>query len=71
MQASIKWSYNGNLQTANTALSTEILDIKSEAIKEFAERLKKEALRDSGFEVLPLGMIDNLVKKMGGEQECQ
>ena len=30
--------YNENLLTANTALSNEILDIKTEAIKEFAER---------------------------------
>ena len=28
--------YNENLQTANTALSSEILEIKFEAIKEFA-----------------------------------
>lgn len=32
--------YNENLLTANTALSNEILDIKFEVIKEFAERLK-------------------------------
>ena len=38
--------------------------IKSEAIKDFAERLKKEALIDSGFEVLQVGTIDNLVKEM-------
>lgn len=37
--------------------------IKSEAIKEFAERLKKEVLIDSGFEVLQVGTIDNLVKE--------
>ena len=33
--------FNENLQTGNTALSNEILEIKSEAIKEFAERLKE------------------------------
>lgn len=38
--------------------------IKSEAVKEFAERLKKEALIDSGFEVLQAGTIDRLVKEM-------
>ena len=43
--------------------------IKSEAIKEFAERLKKEALIDSGYEVLQSGTIDNLVKKMTEVQE--
>jgi hypothetical protein len=37
---------------------------KSEAIKEFAERLKKEALINSGYEVLQVGTIDNLVKEM-------
>ena len=34
--------YNENLLTANTALSNEILDIKSESIKEFAERLRNK-----------------------------
>ena len=38
--------------------------IKSEAIKEFAERLKNEAFIDRGFEVLQSGTIDNLVKEM-------
>ena len=40
--------------------------IKSEAIKELVERLKKEVLIDSGFEVLQVGTIDNfvLVKEM-------
>ena len=33
-------SYNENLLTANTALPNEILDIKTEAYKEFAERLQ-------------------------------
>ena len=34
--------YNENLLTANTALSNEILEVKTEAIKEFAERLKEK-----------------------------
>ena len=38
--------------------------LQSEAIKEFAERLKKEALINSGYEVLQAGAIDNLVKEM-------
>lgn len=42
-------------------------EIKFEAIKKFAERLKKEALIDSGFEVLQVGTIDNLVKEMTEE----
>ena len=63
--------YNENLQTANTHLSNTLLDevktAKAEARKEFAERLKKEALIDSGYEVLQLGTIDNLAKEM----ECE
>jgi hypothetical protein len=43
--------------------------IKSEAIKEFAERLKKEVLIDSGFEVLQVGTIDDLVKEMTEEEK--
>lgn len=44
--------------------------IKSEAIKELVERLKKEVLIDSGFEVLQVGTIDNfvLVKEMTEEK---
>lgn len=44
-------------------------EIRTEAIKEFAERLKKEALIDSGYEVLQLETIDNLVKEMTEVQE--
>lgn len=36
--------YNGNLMSANTALSEEILLAKTKAYKEFAERLKEEFL---------------------------
>lgn len=50
-------------------INTAIKIIKSEAIKEFAERLKKEVLIDSGFEVLQVGTIDNLVKEMTEVQE--
>ena len=50
-------------------ISKLIKEIKSEAIKEFAERLKKEALIDSGYEVLQSGTIDNLVKEMTEVQE--
>ena len=48
--------YNRSLQ--------KMQQLKSEAIKEFAEQLKKEALIDSGFEVLQVGTIDNLVKEV-------
>ena len=43
-------------------------EIHCNAINEFAERLKKEALIESGFEVLQTGTIDNLVKEMAGEK---
>lgn len=43
--------------------------IKSEAIKDFAERLKKEALIDSGFEVLQVGTIDSIAKEMTEEEK--
>lgn len=42
--------------------------IKSEAIKDFAERLKKEVLIDSGFEVLQVGTIDSIAKEMTEEK---
>ena len=38
--------------------------MKNEAVKEFAERLKNEALFDRGFAVLHEGVIDELVKEM-------
>lgn len=66
--------FNENLQTANTCLSNEILDIKFEAIKEFAERLKHN------LEVLPIIEftfnhvmleIDNLVKEMERESNAE
>ena len=63
---------NERLENQNTLLlkkkckdiNTARKIIKSEAIKEFANRLKKEVLIDSGFEVLQVGTIDNLVKEM-------
>lgn len=65
--------YNENLLTANTELSNEILDIKTEAIKEFAERLKKSAFdcdvsfgygKEHYTEAVAVVEIDNLVKEM-------
>ena len=41
--------FNENLQTGNTALSNEILEIKSEAIKEFAERWKNEIISETAY----------------------
>lgn len=51
--------YNENLQTANTALSNEILEIKSKAIKEFAEELKN-CFAISGDYLDIINIIDNL-----------
>ena len=41
----------------------------AEAYKEFAEKLKKEALSDRGYDILQQGTIDNLLKEMVGEEE--
>ena len=43
--------------------------IKAEAYKEFAERLKKETLSDRGYDILQQGTIDNILKEMVGEEE--
>ena len=48
----------------------QLMELKSEAIKEFAERLKEKALIDSGYEVLQLGTIDNLVEEITEEEKC-
>lgn len=65
--------YNANLQTANTSLSNEIFEIKSEAIKEFAERLKKKTDNPGKamFDVYEYygETIDKLVKEMTEEKE--
>ena len=57
-------NYNENLQTANIALSNEILEIKSEAIKEFAEQLRKRFYFIDGHCVVDIPQINNLVKQM-------
>ena len=45
-------------------------EIRAEAIKEFAERLKAELTTGMGaMRMSTLGVIDNLVKEMVGEQE--
>ena len=52
-------------------LPRELAKERSNAVKEFAERLKKEALFDSGWCVLQPDVIDNLVKEFseGGDTE--
>lgn len=44
--------------------------IKAEAYKEFAERLKKETLSDRGYDILQQGTIDNLLKEMVGDDNA-
>lgn len=46
-----------------------LLEKPNEAIKEFAEKLKKETLSDRGYDILQQGTIDNLLKEMVGEEE--
>lgn len=41
---------------------------KKEAVKEFAEKLKKECLFDRGYEILQDGTIDHLVKEFTEEK---
>lgn len=43
-------------------------DIKAEAYKEFAERLKKEVLSDRGYDILQSGTIDKVLNEMEGEK---
>lgn len=64
-------NYNENLLAANVGLSCGMLDeiktAKSEAIKEFAERLKEQAYypyRNSVWMIVTTDDIDNLVKEM-------
>ena len=65
--------YNGNLINVNTALSEEILLAKTEAYKEFAERLENEInirttySREQDKNVIRI--MHNLLKEMVGEEE--
>lgn len=65
--------YNENLQAANTALSNEIIEIKSEAVKEFAERLKEKAYPFPcaiGVEnAVTIRDINDILKEMVGEYD--
>lgn len=68
--------YNENLQTANTALSNEILETKAEAYKEFSEKLKEfihnkfKDLDEYEFEYVTTREIDNLLKELVGEDNA-
>lgn len=59
---------------AYTMLQTKIEIIKSEAVKEFAEKLKEKsfkAIRNYGLtkDVVEVSTINNLLKEMVGEEE--
>lgn len=57
--------YSSNLIAANTALSNEILEAKAEAYKEFAERLKENAITKFDWnEYIDIEEIDTLLKEM-------
>ena len=77
LKSQMEWltGYNGNLLDANTALSGEIEICKSEAIKEFAEKLKHEITsaidtyynsNGGGYYLAEnvIDDIDNIVKEM-------
>lgn len=48
-------------------LQERMNDIKAEAYKEFAERLKKEVLSDCGYDILQSGTIDKVLNEMEGD----
>ena len=74
LQTQMEWltGYNKNLLDANTALSGEIEICKSEAIKDFAERLKRK-IWHSGWcnleRTITPEIITNLVKEMTEESK--
>ena len=57
-----------NFKPVYVSADLSIKQIKNEAYKEFAERLKKETLSDRGYDILQQGTIDNLLKEMVGER---
>lgn len=59
--------YNENLKTANTALSNEILDIKSAAVKEFAEQIFELFPADKSVTYISRVTIKHILKEMVGE----
>ncbi len=71
LQTQMDWltGYNKNLLDANTALSGEIEICKSEAIKEFAERLIRTADGDDEYGTVFVFNIEDLVKEMTEVQE--
>lgn len=74
LQTQMEWltGYNKNLLDANTALSGEIEICKSEAIKEFAEKIKQHE-RIMKYDLFQYAVsvkdIDDIVKEMTEEQK--
>lgn len=71
--------YNENLQTANTALSNEILETKFKTRRDFADRLKAKKHQQPmsqaeyfGYskakDVVDVDEIDNTLKELEGEE---
>ena len=58
----------GKLSFDNINLTKELKTAKAEAIKEFAEKLKKRFYLIAGRCVVNVYQIDNLVKEMVGEE---
>ena len=56
------------IKDSKSPLSLLTEEIRAEAYKEFAERLKKETLSDRGYDILQQGTIDNILKEMVGEE---
>ena len=60
---------NQALRMAANSYKLHYNEAKVEAVKEFADRLKKECIIDRGYEILQEGTIDNLVKELVGDTE--
>ncbi len=56
-------------QEVGIAIPLDMSEMKANAYKEFAERLKKETLSDKGYDILQQGTIDNLLKELVGEEK--
>lgn len=79
LKRQMEWltGYNENLTNANIALSEEIALAKSEAYREFAEKLKQHKRKMGGYDLndafwdyaVLVEDIDNLLKEMVGEEE--
>lgn len=64
-------AYNANLEAANSHITNtlwdEVVKAKTEAIKEFAERLKQMRVNLCSIEMVAVGDIDAIVEEMTEE----